>query len=582
MSLNGERELGGDPVKPPVLDQGTASRANGQAVNSRAVCYVCKHLYSDPKILPCLHTFCADCIRRLEPVSGPGVRGAEASAPARPGERPSVTVLCPVCDSEAPLPPGGVDGLTTDHLALNDVLLESLLDESCELACDLCGEGSAERRCGECSANLCEFCCQAHRRQKKTSSHAVVRLQDLRRSGRVAMPVLCPLHPGEELRLFCETCDRPLCRECVVAAHREHACDYAAHVLPRHGEYIRQLVRRVQPHAGRLGEALRGVERAREAVRARAEDVAREVRAFTEEHVRAVERHGQELLRRLEDTRVRKSSQLLLQGAQLGQALADVRAAVDFAERLLANGSEAEILAAKGVTVRRLRRLAELSYSVHPVAAADDIRFLPQESAGQDGPHPLFGVISVRAVDPQKCVIHGEALQAGRQEQPGHFALVCRDAAGEPVSKGGENVQVSIVHTERKDCAIKAAVVDNNDGSYHVSYTPVEAGAYSVWVRVKGQHVKGSPFVLLVKSKARRHRGTFHCCTFCSSGGRKEARCGCGGTMPGGYQGCGHGHAGHPGKPHWSCCGSGSEDSECLGLGAGTGSPRGLFRTVAL
>lgn len=29
------------------------------------------------------------------------------------------------------------------------------------------------------------------------------------------------------------------------------------------------------------------------------------------------------------------------------------------------------------------------------------------------------------------------------------------------------------------------------------------------------------------------HTGIYHCCTFCSSGGKKEAICGCGGTMPG-------------------------------------------------
>jgi hypothetical protein len=29
------------------------------------------------------------------------------------------------------------------------------------------------------------------------------------------------------------------------------------------------------------------------------------------------------------------------------------------------------------------------------------------------------------------------------------------------------------------------------------------------------------------------HKGTFHCCSFCSSGGSKEATCGCGGKMPG-------------------------------------------------
>lgn len=125
---------------------------------------------------------------------------------------------------------------------------------------------------------------------------------------------------------------------------------------------------------------------------------------------------------------------------------------------------------------------------------------------------------------------------------------------------------------------METTVVDNNDGSYAVSYTPEEPGVYSVWVCVRAQHVKvrfslcerwkwmsesnswqpglvldkwtkgkitctspvspllqGSPFILNVQKKFRRHGGKFHCCSFCSSGGAKEARCGCPGTMPGAF-----------------------------------------------
>lgn len=44
---------------------------------------------------------------------------------------------------------------------------------------------------------------------------------------------------------------------------------------------------------------------------------------------------------------------------------------------------------------------------------------------------------------------------------------------------------------------------------------------------------QASPFTMTVQSKFRQHRGLFHCCTFCSSGGQKSARCACGGVMPG-------------------------------------------------
>ncbi|KAJ8346855.1 hypothetical protein SKAU_G00282560 [Synaphobranchus kaupii] len=546
--------------------------AGDGVVNTRVVCRVCKHFYRDPKILPCLHSFCAECIRQLEPFSVSVVNGKDGSAQhsSHLRDQHSVTVLCPECDSEADLPPAGVDGLTTDHLALDEVFLETLLSENYELVCDLCNEGNAEKRCAVCSANLCEFCCQAHRRQKKTASHTVQRLRDLKAQGRLSRPVLCAVHPGEELRLFCESCDLAICRECAVAGHRDHQCGHAHDVVDRHGDRIRQLLRGVHPRVRRLEEALRGVARSQGALQARAEGVAREVEQFCAAYVHAVETHCQALLQQVEAVRAQRRTQLHLQRAQLEQALADARTGVEFAERLLTCGTEVEILSARGVVTRRLASLAEEGRGLNPAITPDDANlcFLPQERAGDVGGYPIFGVIHAKTVDPSKCVIHGEGLQKGREGQRAEFTLLCRDSNGERMGKGGEAVLVSIVHKDKKDCVVETTVVDNGDGSYSVCYTPTEPGPYSVWVCVKAQHVKGSPFVLAVRRKFRRHRGMFHCCSFCSSGGAKEAHCGCGGSMPGGYQGCGHGHKGHPGRPHWSCCGSVLEDSECTGPGA--------------
>lgn len=44
-------------------------------------------------------------------------------------------------------------------------------------------------------------------------------------------PVFCPVHKQEQLKLFCETCDRLTCRDCQLLEHKEHRYKYY-HVLP--------------------------------------------------------------------------------------------------------------------------------------------------------------------------------------------------------------------------------------------------------------------------------------------------------------------------------------------------------------
>ncbi|CAL8340213.1 unnamed protein product [Boreogadus saida] len=561
-------------------------------VNPKAVCRVCKRLYRDPKILPCLHSFCADCIRQLNPfsVSGPNVKQTSLSKDGQPPtvDQKVTTVLCPDCDTEVDLPPSGADGLTTDHLALDEVFLQTLLTHN-SVRCDLCSDGDAELRCEVCCVNLCEFCSQAHRRQRRTSAHTVQSVQELKAQGRLSRPVLCSLHPAQELRLFCESCDQPVCLECAATFHREHDCSAARDIIHHHGGRIRDLVvGRLQPRLQRLEESLMKVEITQDALQARMEATAEDVRAFARGYAASVETHCLSLLRRLEELRVQRRNQLHLQKVQLQQALSDTRGGVRFAERLLACGSDAEILNAKGVTLARLTSLVESGYDPSPATVAPDdsssIHFLPGEGAGEVDGYPVVGVIQTQTLDLSRCTIEGEGVQVGMQGQPGHFTLVCRDSAGQPLGRGGENVLVSIINKDKKNCMVEATVFDNSDGSFSVSYTPAEPGSYSVWVCVKAQHVKGSPFPLTVTRRLRRHAGTFHCCTFCSSGGAKDARCGCPGTMPGGFQGCGHGHKGHPGQPHWSCCGSTQEQSECRAPGHRPVTPtaRGQLRTVEL
>ncbi|KAM9319617.1 E3 ubiquitin-protein ligase TRIM45 [Gastrophryne carolinensis] len=528
-------------------------------------CPLCRELYSDARLLPCLHTVCLPCLRRLEPLTSPA---------ARPSLR---LLLCPVCDCEAPLPARGAAALPPDLPALDEALRERLRAGH-RAPCDLCGDGAAERRCLECRLNVCDFCAQAHRRQKRTSGHSLTRLQDLPAGSSLSPAPYCALHPLEELQLFCEACAAPSCRDCAILRHQGHELRAVAEAAVRHREQLRAALGKSEPQLEDLEAALSAVSRAEEELRQRADLLRHEVNAFAEGYARAIEEHRLRLLRDI-DAEVRwKEQALKLQKARTNQQLCDLRTAAAFTRGLLERGPDLHVVRTKGLATSRLQELSQGERANAEHVEAVTMRFNPKEEAEPCQGYPVYGAIHRGGVQPEQCQAKGQGLQTGAPGVPTSFTLLCN---GDPQERSATQPRVTILHKETGR-AVQASIQEQQDGTFQISYTPSEAGQLSIGVFVKGHHIKGSPFNVPVSGvSSRQHRGVYHCCTFCSSGGQKDARCGCGATMPGGFQGCGHGHKGHPGRSHWSCCGSTAMKSEC-GAPAKDSAPRSVLRTVAL
>uniref|UniRef100_U3JRJ4 RING-type E3 ubiquitin transferase n=1 Tax=Ficedula albicollis TaxID=59894 RepID=U3JRJ4_FICAL len=398
---------------------------------------------------------------------------------------------------------------------------------------------------------------------EENSLHAVTELESTKACSRAGKPFLCPSPPTEELQLFCEQCEQPVCRECVLRRHRQHPFDFTSSAIHKHGDALRELLQSSQQHMDTLEDVLSQADEVGSAVRSHAEAVATEICLFARGYVNAIEEHREQLLKQLEDLKVQMENLLHLQKAQLQQLLLDMRAGVEFTEHLLMSGSDVEILITKGVVSSCLTKLTSTAYSTHP-SVDDRIQFSPHKRAGQCCGYEVFRAILNKVVDPARCTLHGEVmwfLHSARQNQLSGFTLLCKSTTGEHMGQGGEAVWVTITHKDKRDWW--PTVCDNGDGTYCISYRPGEPGLYAVCVYVKGQHVQGSPFTLMVKHNR----------------GQKAARCACGGTMPGG---CSALPVLSPWLPPWSCCGQVKESSECLCEPPNNTSQRSLLRTVAL
>lgn len=176
-------------------------------IEEELTCTFCLGIFSEPKVLPCLHTYCKKCVARL-------VQGGGA------------TLVCPQCRENHRLPEGGVDKFLTFFTFANLVkVLEIHKADGKALTCENgVDTNPAVARCLDCQAYLCQSCSHLHKQMVATKLHNVISLEEIRTKGEKCFqtPHHCPVHEKEVLKLYCRTCSTAICGDCTYVDHRSH------------------------------------------------------------------------------------------------------------------------------------------------------------------------------------------------------------------------------------------------------------------------------------------------------------------------------------------------------------------------
>src|SRR6218665_2170983 len=182
-------------------------------------CPICKETYKEPKILPCIHTFCMTCLQETG---------------LKTNKRPGVKMPCPVCRTEFTIPEKGFVGLQRNFFMERLIEVKTIMNPSstCVL-CDACQEDndfgvlvdipSAAMYCADCNQRLCEECCKNHRKYKATKNHRMLQLDGaLINIPSIAKQYVCDKHENKQLDIYCSSCQEAICALCFFDGHKTH------------------------------------------------------------------------------------------------------------------------------------------------------------------------------------------------------------------------------------------------------------------------------------------------------------------------------------------------------------------------
>lgn len=188
------------------------------------LCKKCNEVFKHPVLLPCLHTFCKECISGLKKT----VDSKDL-------------VCCLSCDGTTPMPPeGGLESFPPNlHMEreANIVRYGRLMKKRPPPVCDECSREPALETvsfCCTCMSFLCQQCHQQHLLSRKIAlNHKVLLLKDtpdIEAQLRQNMSVftagrICTQHAKEEIKLYCNQCEKLLCIQCALTQHSGHTME---------------------------------------------------------------------------------------------------------------------------------------------------------------------------------------------------------------------------------------------------------------------------------------------------------------------------------------------------------------------
>ena len=186
-------------------------------VDELTKCPICLDGLDNPKSLPCLHTFCLECIKDH-------CKGKSSGA----------TVDCPVCRTSFLIPHPGVEQLTSNFF-INGLVEASKASDGKpdKVLCDWCSEfgeindssvTAATMYCNGCGQKLCDRCSRPHQKIPGGAHQVVPFGGNIKEEIMKLRGSFCDVHPGNKLEIYCNLCHVNVCVTCHALKHREHDC----------------------------------------------------------------------------------------------------------------------------------------------------------------------------------------------------------------------------------------------------------------------------------------------------------------------------------------------------------------------
>ncbi len=462
-------------------------------------CSVCMTTFTDPKQLPCLHSFCLHCLEGILRTSG---------------RRDIIT--CPECRRESRVPASGNLNDLPTNFRINS-LLDVLAIKECSTAgvkCGNCDKNSSQSSyCFQCSFFWCDFCITGHNIIRTNTGHRVLALKDFEDQDIedvLKRPAFCPKpgHEKKELEFFCKKCAEPVCNFCVATIHEGHVKILLEEAANERKLEVKSVVESQKEKVKQMKNKISELDENSAKIQAQIATVKESVQQFVDDMTVVMEAKKQEIFNEVENQGKQSLQHLEKQKSEIGNRLKMCETSVEKTETLLRRSTSAEIANLD----KSLNTIFPEGVNNEGEQVDDDLKglgrfiFVRNETLMDKAVTEGIGSFKtfLSKTKAHQSSAEGKGISEATVGLEAQLVLTTRNVEGEQCYEERDSVTVDIRNPQGHDCSTKARVQDNRDGTYKVSYFAKETGKFEASVKVNKTHVRGSPYDVQVKPRQYR------------------------------------------------------------------------------
>ena len=455
-------------------------------------CPVCSGIFTDPKQLSCLHSFCLECLNHWYETSGGGN-----------------AVKCPKCQTLCRVPASGdLKDLPTSFY-LNG-MIDVLVIKECnttQVTCGNCDKKSSEASyCFQCCMFYCEQCLIGHNMIRTFKDHrvlAVKEFQDKDYEDVLKRPVYCsePRHERKELEFFCENCKMAVCQTCINLKHSGHALKHVEDEAERRKTEMKNIVETQRQNLLAKKNTVKQLDEDYAKLIQQGEDLKRNVQKFADELFAVIEARKQNIFAAVESQTKKLFESLTTQKNQIENEIKQIESSLEKADKLLMRSNNIEVVGLNTSPETMFEGIhVQGEPVVHDPGSLPVFIFVQNQKLLDTVNSEEIGILEIlHQTKANQSIAEGKGLNETFAERQTEFTLTTKTAEGRQCYYKRDCVSVEIRDQRGRECGTEVRISDNKNGQYEISYSLKEQGRYSIIIKVNGEHVRGSPYDLLAK-----------------------------------------------------------------------------------